>query len=315
MPLGVTLLELRRELRAEIGASLNPAQGVQAQDTIDVLLARQQRELWDAYNWQHLKMWVDIPLISNQEIYSYPPAMAFDQIAQIWVAQGSLVTTTVPYWANSTFYAAGTYARDIADNSVWRLNFDLVNGPPPLTFAQQRAAAPTLWTASSVPPPVLTVKSSWTPLSYGIKAHMVRPGMSNSGNPTRWGNVVTVNTAGAAPITNPVGQLRIMPVPTTDNLIMRFEGQAPLSPLVASTDTCIIDSKVIVLFAAAEMLAVQKSEAAPMKLTKAQNALRRVLADQGADKRQNYNMGGNQRGGFDPDKSASRVRYLDYIPN
>ena len=96
---------------------------------------------------------------------------------------------------------------------------------------------------------------------------------------------------------------------------MRFEGQAPLSPLVAPTDTCIIDSKVIVLFAAAEMLAVQKSEAAPMKLTKAQNALRRVLADQGADKRQNYNMGGNQRGGIDPDKAASCVRYLDYIPN
>jgi hypothetical protein len=96
---------------------------------------------------------------------------------------------------------------------------------------------------------------------------------------------------------------------------LRFEGLAPLSPLVAPTDSCIIDSKAIVLFAAAEILATQKSEAAPMKLTKAQNALRRILADQGADKRTNYNMGGNQRGGFDPDKSMRRIPYLDYIPS
>jgi len=51
-----------------------------------------------------------------------------------------------------------------------------------------------------------------------------------------------------------------------------------------------------------------------MKLTKAQNYLRRLLADQGADKRQNYNMGGNQRGGVDPDKMTRRVPYVDFIP-
>ena len=50
MPLGVTLLELRRELRAETGTSMNPAQGTQAQSSLDIILARQQRELWDAYN-------------------------------------------------------------------------------------------------------------------------------------------------------------------------------------------------------------------------------------------------------------------------
>jgi hypothetical protein len=51
-----------------------------------------------------------------------------------------------------------------------------------------------------------------------------------------------------------------------------------------------------------------------MKLTKAQNYLRRLLADQGADKRQNYNMGGIYRGGIDPDKNRRVVPYLDYIP-
>ena len=37
-----------------------------------------------------------------------------------------------------------------------------------------------------------------------------------------------------------------------------------------------------------------------MKLTKAQNYLRRLLADQGADKRTNYNMGGVYAGGSGP---------------
>ena len=83
---------------------------------------------------------------------------------------------------------------------------------------------------------------------------------------------------------------------------------------MADTDSCVIDSEAIVLFAAAEVLAMQKNEAAPMKLTKAQNYLRRLLADQGADKRANYNMGGNQRGGIDPDYGRRMTPYIDYIP-
>ena len=120
---------------------------------------------------------------------------------------------------------------------------------------------------------------------------MMQLGPTSYGKPVRWSNVVTVNTAGPVPITNPVGQFQLLPMPE-DNVahpqlsyVLRFEGMAPLSPLIAPTDSCIIDSKAIVLFAAAEMLATQKSEAAPMKLTKAQNYLRRLLADQGADKR------------------------------
>ena len=265
MPLGVTLLELRRELRAETGTSLNPLQGVQAQETIDLLLARQQRELWDAYNWQHLKLWVDVPVTGGQAIYTYPPEMGFDQIVSIYIAQ--------------------------------------VTKDDPVDAAK------------------ITSSTSWTPLTYGIKAFMMQLGPTRFGKPVRWSNRVTVNIAGATPVTNPVGQFQLLPTPE-DNVanpkqsyMLRFEGMAPLSPLVAPTDSCIIDSKAIVLFAAAEMLATQKSEAAPMKLTKAQNYLRRLLADQGADKRQNYNMGGIYRGGFDPDKTRRSVPYIDYIPN
>lgn len=266
MPLGVTLLELRRELRAETGTSLNPNQGVQAQDTIDILLARQQRELWDAYNWQHLKIWTDVPLSGGQSVYSYPKEMAFDQIVKVYIAQ---------------------VTKDDA-----------------------------------IDPLKITAATSWTPLSYGIKPFMMHLGPTNTGKPMRWSNIASVNTAGPVPITNPVGQFQLLPTPEDLTLtapktsyVLRFEGQAPISPLIAPTDTCILDSKAIVLFAAAEILATQKSEAAPMKLTKAQNYLRRILADQGADKRQNYNMGGQYRGGNDPDKGRNTTRYLDYIPS
>ena len=52
------------------------------------------------------------------------------------------------------------------------------------------------------------------------------------------------------------------------------------------------------LFAAAEILATQKAEAAQLKLQKAQNFLRKILSNQGADKRRNYNMGGRYRDGY-----------------
>ena len=168
----------------------------------------------------------------------------------------------------------------------------------------------------AIDPNKITAATGWTPLVYGIKSYMVNLGPTSFGTPKRWGNVASVNVAGPAPITNPIGQFQVLPVPEDTTVtapdvsyVLRFEGQAPLSPLVASTDTCILDSKAIVLFAAAEVLATQKSEAAPMKLTKAQNYLRRLLSDQGADKRQNYNMGGIYRGGNDPDK-AGRTRAL-----
>lgn len=155
MPLGVTLLELRRELRAETGTSLNPNQGVQAQDTIDILLARQQRELWDAYNWQHLQLWHDMPLVEGQATYSYPDTMAFDQIKRILVA-------------------------------------NIVGG-------------------------------AWSLVSYGIQAHMVH-GVPTRGTPRHWRNVATVDISTGTPITNPVGQMELLPVPSSSDMVLRLDG-------------------------------------------------------------------------------------------
>lgn len=224
MPVGVTLANLRRDLRAETGQSLNMAQGVQSQATQDNQLDRQQRELWDAYDWPHLAYWVNVPASQSQSLYDYPQSMPFDQVNRI-------------YWQ--------------AINTT-----------------------------------------KWRELAYGIRAFDPLPGTPQTGTPMRWGNVASVDST--TNLTNPIGQVEILPKPST-NGTLRFEGSAPCNPLVADDDICVLDSKVIVLFAAAEILATQKVEAAQLKLLKAQTYLRRLLANQGADKRHNYNMGGSRR--------------------
>jgi hypothetical protein len=240
MPVGVKLIDLRRDLRAETGQSLNPAQGVQSQQTQDIQLDRQQRELWDAWQWPHLRYWVDVPISNGQSIIDYPEDMPFDQIVRIFISDGV---------------------------------------------------------------------SQWKTLAYGLHAYDLQPS-AQTGTPMRWGNKVSV-TGGK---TEPVGKILLVPTPNT-NFTLRFEGQAPCNPLVADDDVCIIDSKAIVLFAAAEIMAVQKQEAAALKLTKAQNYLRRLLTNQGADKRANYNMGGNNRiDHFGARPYRGYVPGIDYIP-
>lgn len=244
MPVGVKLIDLRRDLRAETGQSLNITQGVQSQATQDNQLNRQQMELWDAWTWPHLMYWVDKPYSAGQDIYDYPADMPFDQINRIMISDGGI--------------------------------------------------------------------GSWQPLSYGLHAFDTGP-TSAPGTPQRWGNQVSVVNGK----TDPTGKIMLVPIPTGSGT-MRFEGQAPCNPLVADDDVCVLDSKVIVLFAAAEILAFQKVEAAALKLTKAQNYLRKLLINNGADKRTNFNMGGSSRSTgidhFGARPYRNFVPGIDYIP-
>jgi hypothetical protein len=79
--------------------------------------------------------------------------------------------------------------------------------------------------------------------------------------------------------------------------------------MVADSDTCLIDSTAIVLFAAAELLAQHKQESAQMKQNKAQTYLRRLLAKSGANKRGISALG--QGTSHDGPRATP---YLDYIP-
>lgn len=240
--IGATLDRMRKDLRAETGQSINYLlHGTQSQQTQDIILDRQQRELWDAYAWPHLRIYRDIPIAAGQAEYSYPADMPFEQITRIAVAQ--------------------------------------VNA------------------------------GRWQLLSYGIRATDIPPSGAPSGTPCKWGNAVTV-TAG---VTNPIGQITLLPVPD-GAMTMRIAGQAPCTDLITDGSMCIIDSKAIVLFAAAEILATQKSESAALKLTKAQNYLRKLLINSGADKRGNFNMGGGQRVDHLAVRPYAGVPGIDYIP-
>jgi hypothetical protein len=244
MPLGVTMVDLRRDLRAETGQSLNPSQGVQSQQTQDNQLDRQQRELWDAYDWPHLRYFTSLPIEAGENIFQYPNDMPFDQI-------------------NRVFWAA-------------------------------------------------TGETQWHPMTFGLRAYDLNPIPAEqvSGTPVRWGNRAVVEGG----VTNPTGVMLIVPTPTSAGKLL-FEGQAPCTNLVADGDKCIIDSKAIVLFAASEILATAKAEVAQFKLGKANNHLRKLLSNNGAEKRRNYNMGGVYRsyGGPVADRRHA-VPYIDYIP-
>jgi len=78
------------------------------------------------------------------------------------------------------------------------------------------------------------------------------------------------------------GQLEVWPVPsengdaTTGEGNLRLEGVKNLSPLNAKTDTADLDDQLIVLFAAAELLARQKSADGQIKMGQAQSHYVRV---------------------------------------
>lgn len=110
---------------------------------------------------------------------------------------------------------------------------------------------------------------NWQKLTYGIGADELNLHDSDANvrkdTILRWQNYTT-------PEADPVNtnMLEVWPLP--DRAVdMRFEGKRALAPLVdPNTDRSTVDGMVVVLHAAAEILAGQKADDAPLKLQKAQ---------------------------------------------
>lgn len=243
MALGATLADMRLELLAETGQSLNVAQTVNAVGHYNHALKRTQEEQWRCFAWPHLRLFKDVTLQAGQRYYAYPPGLPFDAIDRIWRKEGDEF-------------------------------FPIEYGITPLNYTAMGGEDRRAW-----------------PLE-------------------RWRNVPVYDETTQQ--TNPCAEFEVWPTPDMNGTI-RVEGQAPLNPLVSDADKCVIDSTLIVLYAAAELLASAKSEAASLKLQKAQQYQRKLMTNLGSVKRRTRSLsayGGSTTTGI----YAGARPWIDYIP-
>lgn len=100
----------------------------------------------------------------------------------------------------------------------------------------------------------------------------------------------------------------VWPTPSQAGIVL-FRGRRALKPLVSNSDTCTLDSDLIILFTAADILARQKAEDAPTVLADAQRHMRNIARRQTGNKKSPIILGGG----------VARGVYLrpgiDYIPS
>ena len=156
----------------------------------------------------------------------------------------------------------------------------------------------------------------WVPLDYGInpQTYATMGGeLVQAWPPRRWRNCAAYNEATGT--TSAAAQFEVWPIPPGNlQYSLRIEGNAPLNPLLEDTDTCVIDATLVVMMAAAELLAGMKSESASLKLQKANQYRRMLIARLGAQQRSMKSL--SRDGGHMGALSDGRrlTPYLDFIP-
>lgn len=129
--------------------------------------------------------------------------------------------------------------------------------------------------------------ATWHPVPYGISPehyNTLDPDTDTRDPVARW--QVRENDS-----------YEVWPTPATDGLLLRFQGIAKLPPLKAAADRCALDGDMLVLYAAAEMLARQKSADAQAKLQAADRLYVRLRAN--SQKTDTFVMGGGLSTGDD----------------
>jgi hypothetical protein len=101
--------------------------------------------------------------------------------------------------------------------------------------------------------------------------------------------------------------IEVWPVPNQSGT-MRMQGRKTLVQMVEESDVCQLDGDLIVFYAAAEILAEQKSQRANLMLEKAKAILARIKATQSGDKLGNFGIGMGSN-----DRARARVG-IDYMP-
>lgn len=87
------LREMLTALRAECGHSTNVAHGLNDRESMVYLLNRTQLDLWSDYQWPFLAIDRDVQLANGSRYYPYPADLAFEDINQVWLLNGTVICT------------------------------------------------------------------------------------------------------------------------------------------------------------------------------------------------------------------------------
>lgn len=201
MALNVTLAQLVDQVRAEIGASVNPAQGTGQLAQIQQTIRRTQARLYAEFNWPHLFGFRDENLQPGERYYTFNTDVNFDKITKAEV-----------------YYT-----------------------------------------------------TSWRPVCYGIENQDYN--LTNSETGQRSDPVMKWQHYDR-------NQFEVWPIPDAAGQVLRFRAMLNLRPLLANEDQCDLDSDMLVLFAAAEILTKLKSADAGAKQQLAASHYKNIRGNQ-----------------------------------
>lgn len=86
---GKLLRDCIRLLRAEIGHSTATTVGMNTEDSLQVALERTQERLWEEWDWPHMEVTRDIPLVAGQRFYNVPVDLHYERIKKAELCWGT----------------------------------------------------------------------------------------------------------------------------------------------------------------------------------------------------------------------------------
>lgn len=105
-----TLQKLLQDLRAEIGASGNPAHNSSVRDAHINVLQRTQELLWEAHDWPHLRVKRIAAVQDGQRYYATPADLPIDRLEEIRIRVGDSWRPTDPSVLDSHYLQFDSFA-------------------------------------------------------------------------------------------------------------------------------------------------------------------------------------------------------------
>jgi|DEB0MinimDraft_6_1074348.scaffolds.fasta_scaffold00040_53 hypothetical protein len=193
------LLSLIAQLRAETGRTQTVSVGIDEVENLKEMLRRVQEQLYDEYDWPHLRVQKTVALAAGQRYYDLPTGLNFDRIEDVRLEYNDV-------------YQGIDRGIELEDYSIFNSNAS-------------------------------TPERSSPSLKWDIR------------------------------YTGSTEQIEVWPIPNDNIQTLYFLGTQSLSDLIQESDRADLDDRLIVLYAAAEILARQESKDAQAKLEQANKRL------------------------------------------